>query len=450
MLKEYRYSAVSKNGKIVQGVVLAHNFGTAKKLVNGITLKYQLRLNNILPKKTFIYRVKVPGKGVLKGKQQAYTKHELAVALENIGYKNAKIEPVLLDIRLKPPFSSVLMFVNLATFLLREKMSFDKILRMLADDEANPTLRETLKSIEGDLKKGKEGTEVFNRYADVFGRFPAYMLGLATRSGNMAMVYEATAKFMERDMEYRKKLRQALIVPAFTVLLMMAAVLYYVVDIFPATARLFLKFDIPVPPLTAGTLRLSDFLADSWFIIFLCFLIPFIIIAFWWRTHKGRIWRDKFLMGLPIMGELLHKSSIEIFFRVFSAIYSGAENNIETIQASAEACRNAYIERGVKTITIPLMLKEGMPLVPALQQAKVFNRTTLNRLRTGTESGNVLQAAHQIATFYEKETTYKMGNLIESIQVFIGLFIGIVITMLTIVSSEIAMVSPPAPGITGF
>lgn len=174
--------------------------------------------------------------------------------------------------------------------------------------------------------------------------------------------------------------------------------------------------------------------------------IPIIIIAVWWSTPKGKIWRDKHLIKMPVLGPLLHKSSIEIFFRVFSAIYSGAENNIETITASAEACRNSYMEENIKTITIPLMLKEGMPLVPALHRAQVFNRSTLNRLKTGTESGNVLQSAKQIASYYEQETVYKMDVLIESIQVYIGLFIGLVITLLTIVSSEIAMVSPPAPG----
>ncbi|MBN1326602.1 MAG: type II secretion system F family protein [Candidatus Cloacimonetes bacterium] len=444
MLKEFKYLAVSKNGKVVQGIVVSQSRTKAKTMIGELAIKYQLKINNILPKRTYLYYVTLPNGKKVKGRQAAFSKQEVALALENIGYRNAKIEPVVLDIRFKPPFASIMMFVNLASFLLREKMSFDKILRMLAEDEPNATLRETLKKIESELKKGKEGTEVFNRYADVFGRFPAYMLGLATKSGNMAEVYEATAKFMERDMEYRKSLNKALLVPTFTVVLMIGAVLYYVIVIFPATAKLFLKFNIPIPPLTAGTLKMSDFLAAHWWWIILMMLIPTIILLLWWRTPNGMVWRDKNMIKLPIIGHLLHKSSIEIFFRVFSAIYAGAENNIETIQASAEACRNAYIEKGIRTITIPLMLKDGLPLVPALQQAKVFNRTTLNRLKTGTESGNVLQSAKQIATFYEKETTYKMNTIIESIQVFIGMFIGIVITLLTIVSSEIATVSPPA------
>jgi type IV pilus assembly protein PilC len=142
----------------------------------------------------------------------------------------------------------------------------------------------------------------------------------------------------------------------------------------------------------------------------------------------------------------MHKTSIEIFFRVFAAIYSGAENNIDTLRAASEACRNKWMERGVKEVAIPMMLRDGASLVPALGASKVFNRTTLNRLRSGAETGNVLASAEQIARFYEKETSYKMGNVIMSIQNFIGAFIGIVIMFLTIVSSEVAMVSPPTPG----
>ncbi len=236
MLKEFRYTGVNQTGNPVQGVVLAHNKSNAKKLVRDIESKQSISVNQIDQKSNYIYKIKLPSGKKVKGKQAAFSKQELAQALSRFGYANAKIEPVLFDFQSKPSFSSILMFVNLSSFLLKEQMSYDKILRMLADEETNPTLKSTLKKIESELKKGKEGTEVFNRYADVFGKFPAYMLGLATKSGNMAEVYDATAKFMERDMEYKKSLRQALMTPMFTVIAMIAAVLYYIISIFPSTA----------------------------------------------------------------------------------------------------------------------------------------------------------------------------------------------------------------------
>ncbi|OPX29062.1 MAG: hypothetical protein B1H06_02105 [Candidatus Cloacimonas sp. 4484_143] len=447
MQHEFRYQGITSQGKSIQGIVLASSKRSAKQMIDNFAAKHKVRINSILKRGLFLYRIKLANGKKIKGRQFAYTKGEVSRALASMGYKNAKIEKAIIDIKLKPPFASILMFVNLSSFLLKEKMDFDKILRMLADEETNLTLKESLKKIESELKKGKEGTEVFKRQEDVFGKFPAYMLGLATKSGNMAEVYDATAKFMERELEYKKSIRQAMLMPAFTVLAMFGAVLYYVIKVFPDTAKMFLRFGIDLPPMTAATLNISDFLAVNWWWIVLLHVIPIVTVAIWWSTTKGAVWRDKHIIKLPVIGHLIHKSSIEIFFRVFSAIYGGAENNIETLTASAEACRNKYIEKGVKEIAIPLMLREGMSLVPALDHADVFNQSTLSRLKTGTESGNILQSAQQIATFYEKETVYKMENIIQSIQIFIGMYIAVVITALTIVSSEIAMISPKTPGL---
>jgi len=171
--------------------------------------------------------------------------------------------------------------------------------------------------------------------------------------------------------------------------------------------------------------------------------VPSIVLWRWWKTPKGKVWRDQHIIKLPVIGHLIHKSSIEIYFRVFGTIYSGAGDNIETIRTAAEACRNSYMEQKIKAITIPLMLKEGKGFVQAMEASGVFTKTTITRLKTGSETGNILQAAQQIASYYEAETTYKMQSMIEYIQSFVGIFIAIAISLLTIVSAEIATVSPP-------
>jgi len=441
-MKDFRVTGRNPNGKPFQAVVTAKNKNEAKQILT----KKNVFIEKLEQKREFNYYITLPSKKKIVGKKHAFNAQELKDAFSKHGYKKVRVEPVLLDIKLPPPTQSILQFINLSSFMLQEEMAYDKILEILAEEEENPTLRSALKGIQSELKKGREGEDVFNEYAHVFGKFPAYMLGLATKSGSMSEVYLATAKFMERDMEYRKSLKKALMEPAFTLLLTIGAVIYYVAYVFPATAGMFTRFDLPVPPMTASTLILSDFLLDYYILILFVMFAPVIGFFIWFQTAKGAFHRDKWLTQIPILGPLMHKTSIEIFFRVFSAIYSGAENNIDTLRAASEACRNRWMEHGVKEIAIPMMLRDGASLVPALNASKVFNRTTLNRLRSGAETGNVLASAVQISRFYEKETTYKMSNVIMSIQNFIGMFIGVVILLLTIVSSEIAMVSPPTPG----
>ena len=442
-MKDFRVTGKKSDGTNVQ-VVLS---GNSKKELKEQLEKRGFSIEKMEPRKEFNFTVTTPAGKRQKGKKFAFNSTELRDAFVKHNYQKIKIEPVLLDIKIKPPYDSILQFINLSSFMLEEEMAYDKILEILSDEEQNVTLKSTLKNIQLDLKKGKEGEEVFKEYGDVFGKFPAYMLGLATKSGNMKEVYQATAKFMDREREYKKTLKSALMEPAFTLLLTILACLYYVIWVFPATATLFTRFGMDVPPLTKGTLVLSEWLQANWWWMLILFILPIGAAFGWFTTEKGSYFRDRYLVKLPMLGHLLHKTSIEIFFRVFAAIYAGADNNIETLRSSAEACKNKWMEHGVKEVAIPLMLRDGASLVPALQASGVFNKQTLNRLRTGAETGNVLASAEQIARFYELETTYKMKGVILSVQNFVGMFIGVAILIITIVSSEIAMVSPATPGV---
>jgi type IV pilus assembly protein PilC len=443
MTKEYRFKGVNPEGKLVQGTFMADSPKAAKAQLAQLSLRYKLRIQSFEKKKDWLYKVHLPGKKKFNGRQSAYTKEEVANALRKMGYAKFSVSPVLFDLPSKPSLPDVMMFIKLSSTMLRDKMSFGKILEMLAEEQPNRGFREALQQIESQLKAGAEGREVFNRYQHIFGKFPSYMLGLATRSGNMAEVFDATAKFIERDMEIQKNIKKAVISPMFALIATFGATIYYIVDIFPSTAELFLKYDMPLPNLTKKTLAASDWLGAYWWIILIAVAIPAIILWRWWSTPGGKIWKDKHMVKLPLVGHLIHKSSIEIYFRVFGTIYGGAGDNIETIKTSAEACRNAWMEDRIKKTTIPLMLKDGLGFVEAMTAAEVFTRTTLTRLKTGQETGNLLQSAQQIATFYEAETTFKMNNLIEYIQTLVGLVIAIAITFLTVVSAEIATISPP-------
>jgi len=446
MLMEYRFRGVNPQGRAIQGTVNVHSFKEAKDYIARLVQRYNLNIQAMERKRYFAYTVFLPGHKPIRKYQSAYTKEEVAAVLTKLGYNDFKIRPVLLDLRFRPGLQDVLMFVQLSTNMLKDKMSFGKVLEMLAEEQSNRMLRETLIQIESQLRSGGEGCAVFNHHAEVFGKFPAYMLGLATRSGNMAEVFEATGKFMQRSADIRKNIRKALISPMMAVLATIFALGYYVKEIFPATAELFLSYNMPLPSMTKSTLELSHWLDRFGLVLVGGLLLMIFIFWRWISTPMGREWFDRAITRLPVVGNLIHKSAIEMYFCVFATIYSGAGDNIEIIRISSEACRNTWIEKQIKTVTIPKMLKEGEAFVPAMEASGVFTRMAITRLRTGHESGNVLQAAQQIAKFYEAETTYKLNNLIEYMQTVVALFISIAITLLTVISAEISTISPP----TGF
>ena len=141
-------------------------------------------------------------------------------------------------------------------------------------------MKATIRQIEKDFKEGKDGKVVYGKHKDIFGEFATYMLGIASNSGNMAEVFDSTAKFLERDAEFKKNMRKTLLMPAITVLALLAAVVFYVGYIFPATAEMFLKFDMTLPPMTQFTLDMSNFLQANVILISMLIVSPIILLGY--------------------------------------------------------------------------------------------------------------------------------------------------------------------------
>ncbi|MCB0275367.1 MAG: type II secretion system F family protein, partial [Calditrichaeota bacterium] len=226
-MPEFRFEGTNVTGRVVRGVISAETMSDARRKISDLSNRHHVKVSKILKRRTFIYKVRRDGM-ITKGEQRAFTKDEVSTALKNLGYEVQDIQLKVLDFKLKPPTSEVVTFVRVSADMLREKLSFGDVLQLLIEDTQNATLREALKEINVDLRQGKDSEEAFTKQEKVLGRFTSRMLGLAAKSGNMADIYESTAKFLERNADFKRNLRSALITPFFTILALLAATLFYV------------------------------------------------------------------------------------------------------------------------------------------------------------------------------------------------------------------------------
>ena len=164
------------------------------------------------------------------------------------------------------------------------------------------------------------------------------------------------------------------------------------------------------------------------------------------HNPKGKLWRDHNIIKLPVVGGLIHKMNIEIFFRVFSIVYSGSGNNIEVLQIAAEACGNAHMERQVKEITIPRMLKEGAGLIDAIEASEVFTDTAITTSERRFRHRFVKTQPSRSRPTTKKKQNTKFQSILQTIDVMTALFILVVMTALIVFPRKVRFMRPPAPG----
>ena len=443
---EFKFTAQKASGQTISGSLSANTPNEGKKKIHRLAERNQLKIRTIEKKSIFVYKVRRGKEKPVRGEQKAFTKKEVEDALTKLGFEVLSINKKLLNFQAKPPQSDIVTFVKISAELLEQKLPYSEILTLLINDTQNKTLKETLKEINNDLKKGADSEATFLKYQTVFGKFTSYMLGLASKSGNMTEIYRATAKFLERRQEFKKSLRSALITPAVTLFVLFLAVLFYVGYIFPETAKLFVKFGIDLPPMTAFTLTISDFLVENSLLVTALTIIPPIVLWRYTMSKKGGYVMDKYVIRIPVLGTLIHKTLIEVYCRVFYTLYSGSAESIEPIRIAAEATGNKYFEERIKNVAIPLMIKKGVGITDAFATTGVFTETALSRLHSGEETGTLKNTSLQLANYYESETVYKLKNFIEFVQITIAMIIMVVMIALTLVSAETATVRPKTPG----
>ena len=443
---EFKFTAQKAGGQTISGSLSANTPNEGKKKIHRLAERNQLKIRTIEKKSFFVYKVRRGKEKPVRGEQKAFTKKEVEDALTKLGFEVLSINKKLLNFQAKPPQSDIVTFVKISAELLEQKLPYSEILTLLINDTQNKTLKETLKEINNDLKKGADSEATFLKYQTVFGKFTSYMLGLASKSGNMTEIYRATAKFLERRQEFKKNLRSALITPAVTLFVLFLAVLFYVGYIFPETAKLFVKFGIDLPPMTAFTLTISDFLVENSLLVTALTIVPPIVLWRYAMTKKGGYVMDKYVIRIPVLGTLIHKTLIEVYCRVFYTLYSGSAESIEPIRIAAEATGNKYFEERIKNVAIPLMIKKGVGITDAFATTGVFTETALSRLHSGEETGTLKNTSLQLANYYESETVYKLKNFIEFVQITIAMIIMVVMIALTLVSAETATVRPKTPG----
>lgn len=448
-VKEFRFTGINGTGQPVQGTVFANSSKTARKRVDSLGERHGFRPQQMEQRQTFMYKVRHVNGNIIKGEQKAFSEEELRTALAKMGLVVIKIQKKLLDFQTRPPQQDLIMFVRLSANLLKEKLPFDEVLNLLVNDVSSNSLKQVVRDLNGDLKGGMEAQQAFMKQQHMLGKFTAYMLGIASQTGNMSEIYEATARFLERQNEFKKSVKSAMITPAITMVVLIAAFVWYIWVIFPETAGLFESFNMDLPPMTTATLAFSKWMDHNYiWLIGLSAASIGTVVAFA-KSTRGTFMIHRYMIRIPVIGSLLHKLNIEIFCRVFAVLYSGSGDNISVIRIAAEATGNRYMEHRVKNITIPMMVAQGVDLVKAMEASGVFTSMALARFRSGAETGNVRGAARQMADYYEKETSLKLTSTVEMIQTGVAMVITIAILALTVISSELALVSPSSVDMMG-
>jgi type IV pilus assembly protein PilC len=434
---EYRIQATDSTGRAIQRYVTAMSTLAARKRAKDLAKNYGWKKISVERKRSYAYRV-LRGGNQIDGVQSAYSKEEVVAALGKLGFTVKSVNRFY-DVRFAASSEEVVTFIGTSAKLLEQKLPYNEILLIMSTHVRDKNLRNALKAIIRDLKDGVDSRDAFLRQGKVFGYDTALMLGIASKSGDMQAIFESVAHFVERQAEFKKGLLSSMILPAVTTLALVGALVFYVMYLLPRMVEMLKPMMGEMPPLTAFSMKVSAILREN--IIVICLAVAAALGAFYSyvMSVNGRVWFHKWIIRIPYIGRILRNTSSELFCRVLGILYTSGEN-IDAIQHAAEASRNRYLEKQMKTVAVPTMLKYGTEFWKAMEMVGFFPEMVISRFRTAAETGSVKATSVQLADYYEMENHYAMKNLVNTIELGVTVVIMVAMVFLTLLSSETASI----------
>lgn len=328
--------------------------------------------------------------------------------------------------KIKP--ADVMNFSRQLGAFLRAGIPILEALDALEEDCDNKILRKTLVDVSDALRAGSSFSDAIAEHRDVF---PSYYVGIlrsAELTGNLDIVLDQLAEYIERDLETQRAIKSALTYPAVIAVMALFTVLVLVAYVLPKFETFFENFDARLPIATRILLGIADFITNYWWLILLVGAVV-LLAGFWfYRGETGKLRRDRLALAVPVVGDVVRYGVVERFCRILAAMLKAGVPVPEAMDAATEATNNRVYQRALATAKDQMMRGEG--LARPIAATELFPGAAGQMIKVGEQSGTLDDQLEITADFYEGELKHKLKRLTSlfepAIIVVMGLIVGFV------------------------
>jgi type IV pilus assembly protein PilC len=297
---------------------------------------------------------------------------------------------------------------QLAAFL-RAGIPILDALSALTENVGSAMLRTVLVDIADAIRSGAPLSDAMAAHS---ASFPTYYIGIlrsAELTGNLDSVLDQLADYIERDLEARRSVKSALTYPMVICVMAVATIVVLSVFVLPKFQVFFKNFNAKLPLPTRLLLGGTAFIQTWWLEIVGAFVLSGITIFITLRTERGKLGRDRMMLRLPVLGDIVRFATIERFFRILGAMLRAGVPVPDAMTAANEGSNNRVYAQGLAIAREAMLRGEG--LSAPLAATGLFPGAAAQMLRVGEDTGTLDRQLSLAADFYQSELTHKVKKL---------------------------------------
>ena len=385
--------------------------------------------------KKFKYRAMTKNGERIEGQYEANSKDDVLRMININGYYPLKIEEIRESKEIEFSFLDKVTTKDLAIFcrqfytMLDAGVSIVNALDILATELPNKKLREILRDMDEDVKKGELLSASMVKHRKYFPQLLIKMIESGEISGNMDEMMLRMANHFEKENKINNKIKSAMTYPSVLSVVALGAVMFIMTFVMPTFIGMFEEEGIELPSITKFTIGASKFLSSNVVLIIITLAILAVLFNLYKKSSAGSNIISKLKLSLPIIGELNKKIIVSRFTRTLSTLLSSGVSLIHALPTVAGVLENKIAEDSILKIREDVV--RGEALSKSIKEEEIFPNMLASMIKIGEESGSLDDILNKTADFYDEEveqTIQTTTALIEPLLIVVmGLVIGLII-----------------------
>lgn len=318
--------------------------------------------------------------------------------------------------------------------LFEAQVSALRVFRLLASEVDNKYLSEILTQVADDLQGGSPISKALGRHPKAFSTFYVNMVRSGEESGKLSETFGYLADYLDRTYEVASKAQNALIYPAFVVVVFMVVMALMLTLVIPKVSQILLDSGQEVPIYTQIVIGLSNFIVNFGVFILLALVVGGVFAYRWGKTPPGRLFFDDMKLEIPYVGDLFEKLYLSRIADNFATMLVSGVPVVESVEITASVVGNARYEAILKEVGDDV--RGGSSISEALGKHDAIPGIMTAMVKVGEETGELGNILTTLAKFYRREVSTAVDTLVDLIEplmiVVLGLSVGILLASVLI------------------
>ena len=377
----------------------------------------------------FEYKGKTLAGAAVQGTMKANSREDLERVLRQNRIMVKSISKKAPDINIK--FGTGIKKVEISRFtrqfatMIGAGLPMVQCLDILATQTENKEMAKIVNQIRDGVQGGATLSDAMKRHPKVFDDLYTNMVEAGEVGGALDAILVRLAGYREKADRLVRKVKGAMVYPSVVIFVAISVTIGMLTFIVPVFAKMFGNFGAELPAPTQVVLGVSNFLKSN-FLLLTGALIGGIAVFMWWKkTPAGALIFDQSLLRVPILGNLVRKSSVARFTRTLSTLLSSGVSILEALEITAKTAGNLVVSKAINRSV--LAIAEGDTITGPLKTTGVFPPMVIQMIGVGEKTGGLDEMLNKIADFYDEEVDEAVTALTSVIEPIIIVVMGIVI-----------------------